>query len=455
MQQPGLHRPQQSTTSSPAHQQQLQERPSSYGRNSNGLLSAEAGVMNSSSSAADPKPRLRWTPELHERFVDAVTQLGGADKATPKSVMRVMGVKGLTLYHLKSHLQKFRLGKQLHRDTNVHDANKDGPHESSDHMQVTSTTASDSVAALQTKNPQDNIQITEAIRLQMEVQHRLQQQLEVQRNLQLRIEAQGKYLQSILEKAKETLAGHRSSSPGLEAAHAELTELASKVGIDPSGCSFSLMSLPGIHNNPELLLQHVVDPRGGASSQQQQLPRQQSRMSDSSSQKSYLTSLTANPEDSGGASGGGGEQQQQQQQAATAGSMIMRRSNEATTGASSHAFVLESSGSRAPALERPTPRRGAIQPQPVVEDSNNAGSGGSPHTSSAASSQHQGTTTYRSDMQGGASHKSSSSAGQTVTTHHHHVMVEGPLDLNHHGHHGIVMPRSGELDLNTYDCWER
>nr|CAB3445782.1 unnamed protein product [Digitaria exilis] len=81
----------------------------------------------------DPKPRLRWTVELHERFVDAVTQLGGPDKATPKTIMRVMGVKGLTLYHLKSHLQ-------------------------------------------------------------------------VQKHLQMRIEAQGKYMQSILEKAYQTIA---------------------------------------------------------------------------------------------------------------------------------------------------------------------------------------------------------------------------------------------------------
>ncbi|CAM6010405.1 unnamed protein product [Sphagnum balticum] len=262
------------------------ERPSLYA----GSLAAH-GV-----NAADPKPRLRWTPELHERFVDAVAQLGGADKATPKSVMRVMGVKGLTLYHLKSHLQKFRLGKQLHRDTNIHEANKDGPRGMLFFM-----------STLENCMP-FGIEITEAIRVQMEVQHRLQQQLEVQRSLQLRIEAQGKYLQSILEKAKETLAGHASSSPGLEAAHAELTELASKVSNDPLGQSFSWMNLPGI-NNPESL-QHAVDPRGGASSlpRQQQLPRQQSRVSDSSSQKSYLTSLTANPEDSGGASGCGEQQ---------------------------------------------------------------------------------------------------------------------------------------------------
>ncbi|KAM2556400.1 hypothetical protein TB2_013633 [Malus domestica] len=55
--------------------------------------------------STDAKPWLKWTPELHQRFVEAVNQLGGADKATPKSLMRMMGIHGLTLYHLKSHRQ--------------------------------------------------------------------------------------------------------------------------------------------------------------------------------------------------------------------------------------------------------------------------------------------------------------------------------------------------------------
>ncbi|KAL5568764.1 hypothetical protein UlMin_025339 [Ulmus minor] len=146
----------------------------------------------------DPKPRLRWTVELHERFVDAVTQLGGPDKATPKTIMRVMGVKGLTLYHLKSHLQKFRLGKQPHKEFNDHSI-KDGMRASALELQRNSASSSGIIGRSMNE-------------MQMEVQRRLHEQLEVQKHLQLRIEAQGKYMQSILEKACQTLAGENMAS---------------------------------------------------------------------------------------------------------------------------------------------------------------------------------------------------------------------------------------------------
>ncbi|KAL0353369.1 UNVERIFIED_CONTAM: Myb family transcription factor IPN2 [Sesamum angustifolium] len=182
----------------------------------------------------DPKPRLRWTVELHERFVDAVTQLGGPDKATPKTIMRVMGVKGLTLYHLKSHLQKFRLGKQPHKDFNDHSM-KDGERvckraflfSEIKLMSINSSISKKTFSSFKILLRVDsflelygtcglfsgsNVHITDAIRMQMEVNRRLHEQLEVQRHLQLRIEAQGKYMQTILEKACQTLAGENMAS---------------------------------------------------------------------------------------------------------------------------------------------------------------------------------------------------------------------------------------------------
>ncbi|KAL0316404.1 UNVERIFIED_CONTAM: Myb family transcription factor PHL7 [Sesamum radiatum] len=61
--------------------------------------------MGSNRSNGSSKERLKWTKELHDLFEKAVNQIGGPDRATPKGILKAMAIPGLTIFHVKSHLQ--------------------------------------------------------------------------------------------------------------------------------------------------------------------------------------------------------------------------------------------------------------------------------------------------------------------------------------------------------------
>ncbi|KAM1576474.1 hypothetical protein ACFX15_032278 [Malus domestica] len=136
------------------------------------------GSRRSESSAAN-KDRLRWTQELHDRFVEAVTKLGGPDRATPKGILKAMSVSGLTIYHIKSHLQKYRISKFIPESTNKGKLQRKNITEMLPNFGTTSAA-----------------QLNEAFKImQIQVHRRLSDQHEVQKNLQHKLESQGRFLE--------------------------------------------------------------------------------------------------------------------------------------------------------------------------------------------------------------------------------------------------------------------
>nr|XP_034899531.1 protein PHOSPHATE STARVATION RESPONSE 1-like isoform X4 [Populus alba] len=87
-------------------------------------------------------------------------------EATPKGVLKLMNVEGLTIYHVKSHLQKYRLAKYFQEKKEEKKAS------CSEEKKAASIIIDDD------GKKKGTIQITEALRMQMEVQKQLHEQLE-------------------------------------------------------------------------------------------------------------------------------------------------------------------------------------------------------------------------------------------------------------------------------------
>lgn len=62
-----------STSSLVPYKPQSSEQPANAG------VSGSQAVKNPTPAGGSGKQRLRWTSDLHDRFVDAITQLGGPD----------------------------------------------------------------------------------------------------------------------------------------------------------------------------------------------------------------------------------------------------------------------------------------------------------------------------------------------------------------------------------------
>lgn len=149
-------------------------------------VSVTSGNSASTGAVLSSKTRIRWTQDLHEKFVECVNRLGGAEKATPKAILKLMDTDGLTIFHVKSHLQKYRIAKYMPDSTEGRSEKKN------------------SMNDLPLIDVKTGLQIREALQLQLDVQRHLHEQLEIQRNLQLQIEEQGRQLKMMFDQQQKT-----------------------------------------------------------------------------------------------------------------------------------------------------------------------------------------------------------------------------------------------------------
>lgn len=146
--------------------------------------SSTSSGSGSSGPIFSSKKRIRWTQGLHEKFIKCVNSLGGAAKAKPKAILKMMETKGLTIVQVKSHLQKYRSDKYMSECNQAKPTINDMP------RLVFSSRIS--------------MGIKEVQQLQLDIEKDLHEQLEIQRNLQLQNEENGRQLKLMLEQQQKT-----------------------------------------------------------------------------------------------------------------------------------------------------------------------------------------------------------------------------------------------------------
>ncbi|XP_057427276.1 protein PHR1-LIKE 3-like isoform X2 [Lotus japonicus] len=176
-------------------------------------------------------------------------------EATPKAIMRTMNVKGLTLYHLKSHLQKYRLGKQSGKDSD--DGGKDASYP------LESPGTDNSSPMLPASDANEGHEVKEALRAQMEVQSKLHLLVEAEKHLQIRQDAEQRYM-AMVERACKMLADQFIGNTILDSDSQKLQGLENRAPTSSLVDSLGFCSLPGsmVGGMHVSEVPHILQPQG-------------------------------------------------------------------------------------------------------------------------------------------------------------------------------------------------